>query len=740
MPVGRFSLSVLIGAAAFGPAPAAQAEEDEARLDTVTVTAQRFAEDAQDVPISITAVSGEKLANISGGGADIRFLSARIPSVNAESSFGRTFPRFYIRGIGNTDFDLNSSQPISLVYDGVPLENPIVKGFPVFDIEQIEVLRGPQGTLFGRNTPGGIIKFDSVKPSEETSGYARVSLGSFETLDAEGAVGGKIFDGLSGRISGLYQRRNNFVDNDFTGEADALEGFEEIAGRGQLLFAPDSGDVSVLMNFHARTLDGTARLFRANIIDQGERGLGENFRRFAVENDGANEQRLDAWGMTINADWRFTEGVTGAYILGYEEAELFSVGDVDGGVGAAFLPTGSSPGVIPFPSETAGGVDDVRQITHELRAAYDRGGRIRGQAGVFFFDETVNIDSLSFDTLGGGVLNGESNRRQVTDAYGLFGSLSLDVTERLTVAGGVRYTRDDKDFTAERILSPIGAGPLAPQTVGVTDDEVSWDASATYAATDDVNVYARVARGFRAPSVQGRLLFGDAVSTADSETVISYEGGVKSELWDGRVRANLSGFYFELNDQQITSVGGADNTVALFNAEEGVGYGFEADLEAAPLENLLVTAGLSYNFTEIRDPGLLIPICGSPCTVLDPIDPVTGAAFVDGNPFPNAPEWIANATARYAYPVEGGEIFVFTDWAYKGAVNFFFYDSIEFAESGFWEGGARLGYQGDNGFHAAVFARNITDRDALKGGVDFNNLTGFVNEPRTWGVEVGFAY
>src|SRR5213076_714206 len=128
-------------------------------------------------------ISDETLAAINSGGADIRGLSGRVPSLNIESSFGRTFPRPYIRGLGNTDFDLNASQPVSFVYDEVVLENPILKGVPLFDVDQVEVLRGPQGTLFGRNTPAGVLKFDSVKPSQSFGGYAQASYATYGTVN-----------------------------------------------------------------------------------------------------------------------------------------------------------------------------------------------------------------------------------------------------------------------------------------------------------------------------------------------------------------------------------------------------------------------------------------------------------------------------------------------------------------------------------------------------------------------------
>ena len=162
--------------------PAADATQPSAEpaegVADIVVTATRRSENLQDIPVSVATVNDETLAAINAGGADIRGLSGRVPSLNIESSFGRTFPRFYIRGLGNTDFDLNASQPVSLVYDDVVLENPILKGFPAFDVDRIEVLRGPQGTLFGRNTPAGIVKFDTVKPGRSARNYARVSYGT----------------------------------------------------------------------------------------------------------------------------------------------------------------------------------------------------------------------------------------------------------------------------------------------------------------------------------------------------------------------------------------------------------------------------------------------------------------------------------------------------------------------------------------------------------------------------------
>ena len=711
----------------------AQEVDAEARLPAVTVTAQKIEQNLQDVPISITTVAGEKLDVLKSSGADVRFLSARVPSVIAESSFGRAFPRFYIRGIGNTDFDLNASQPVSLVYDDVPYESPILKGFPVFDLESIEVLRGPQGTLFGRNTPGGIIKFDSAKPTREFEGYARGSYGNYNTKELEGAVNLPVFaDQLAVRLSGLYQERDAYIDNGFTGEKDRYEGFEELAGRAQVLFTPDNTDFSALLNVHARSNDGDARLFRANIIDAGSKGLGAGFDRDTVYYDGDNFLDQDTHGVTLRLEKGLTDALTLTYVFGNEQATIQSRGDIDGGYGAAFLGAGNfGPGYIPFPSETSGSVDALHQTTNELRVSFDDGGALRAQAGVFFFEEEVSITSKNFNSLAPGRPETSSAHRELdTESKAVFASLSYDLTDQLTLSGGARWSDDDKEFRATGDERQLG------------DEQVSWDVTADYKLDEDINLYARIAKGFRGPTVQQR--FG-APSQADSETVLSYEAGVKSEFFDNRLRANAGIYMFEMDGQQLTIVGGLNNDVSLFNADKSEGYGFEADIEAAPVRNLLLTAGLSYNKTEFKDDLIIAPGCGGGCTVLDPAvydtDGTTLLGYnISGNSFPNAPEWIANMTARYAIPLQAGELYGYTDWAYKGDTNFFLYDSIEFGQDGYWEGGLKVGYKSDSGYDLSVFARNILDEEALTGGIDFNNLTGFVNEPRTYGAQLRWDF
>lgn len=713
--------------------------EEAAGLEKITVTAQKRVQNIQEVPISVAALTPKQLETMGSSAMDIRFLSARVPSLLIESSFGRTFPRFYIRGLGNTDFDLLASQPVSLVYDNVVLENSLTKGFPMFDLERVEVLRGPQGTLFGRNTPAGIIKVDSVRPSQEFDAHVNFSLGSYGTTDLDVAIGGSITDELSGRISLLKQDRDDYIDNTAPGfeQEDQLGGFDEFAGRVQLLWEPTE-DFSALFNYHFRDAEADARIFRANIIKPGTNQLVDNFDFETVQQDAAlrNLQEVDTEGYNLELEMDLGD-YTLTSVSGYESAEIFSVGDIDGGYGAAFLPTGGGPGLIPFPSETGARMPDHSQFTQEVRLSSNELGQLDYQVGLFYFKEDLTIENLSFNTLGGGVQNGISRQQMETTAWAIFGSADYEYSDKMTITAGLRYSSDERDWDGELIQSPFGAPSFTAQA-DVDDSQVSWDISATYEYSEETNVYARIARGYRAPSIQGRnLLFSGQPTTADSETMVSIETGFKSEVWDNRARINGAVFYYQVSDQQLTAVGGAENTAQLLNADESVGSGFELDAEILLTDNLTVFAGLSYNNTELNDAGLSVDPCGANCTVTDPLN-ADGRALIDGNPLPNAPEWIGNISARYTKELGEGNMFLSTDWAYRSSVNFLLYESEEFRGDALLEGGLRFGYEwftDSADFEVAVFGRNILGEEKLTGVIDFNNLTGFVNEPTFWGIE-----
>lgn len=727
-----------------GPAALAQSSpaDEDGTLTELVVTAQRRSEKLQDVPLSVDVVSGDKLNAINAGGGDVRAFAGRVPSLNIESSFGRTFPRFYIRGLGNTDFDLNASQPVSLVYDDVVLENPILKGFPVFDVARVEVLRGPQGTLFGRNTPAGIVKFDSVRP-DASGGYVKASYGSFGSINVEGAAGGEVSDQFAARISGQYQHRDNWIDNVATpGTTKDLEGYNDIAARLQLQFRPNEM-MKLRVTGQIRDFDGTARVFRANIFNLGSnklRGLASatsEFKRNEVRTDGLNFQRLKTYNLASTFDWDLGP-VTMTSVTAWWNGNYESRGDIDGGI------AGVGPGFIPFSAQSRDDVPKLDQFTQELRFASNNTDGITYQAGLFYFREDLDIQSLNFGAPTSTVSNVIVNQRQNSKAYAAFGSLTVPIGEKIFLTGGARYNHDERKFRVGRFgfFGAVGTG-----TASVDEDNVTWDVSARYAPSDDISVYARVAKGYRAPSIQGRALFAfgsvqGAVSKATSEKIMSYEAGLKTEF-NNRIRFNLTGFAYTLNDAQLTAVGGAGNAAALLNVDKVDGYGLEAEFEARPYDALTFTAGLGVNSAKINDPNAYIEQCGGAfptCTATDPLRAgSTTIRSINGNQLPQAPKFTANWTARYSVPLGNGEFYAFTDWAYRSSINFFLYESKEFNDDKMLEGGLRVGYK-TGAFDIAGFVRNITDDVSAVGGIDFNNLTGFVNEPRIFGVEVGFKF
>lgn len=745
-------------AALHGGVVAQAADSEAGKVQTITVTAERRVENVQQVPNSVSVVSSELLEVLNTSGQDVRMLSGRVPSLNIESSFGRAFPRFYIRGYGNTDFRLNASQPVSLVYDDVVQENPILKGFPAFDLAQVEVLRGPQGSLFGRNTPAGVVKFESNKPTfGKMEGYGSLSAGTFTTINAEGAINVPTSASSALRLSLLNQSRKDWVENTFdAGPTQDLEGYRDSALRLQWLTQPTK-DFSALVNMHARDYDGSARLFRANIIEPGTNDFVDGFDEKKISIDGKNESELQNYGGSLRLRWALSPALALHSITGYEQVKTFSRGDIDGGFGNQFTPT-MGPGFIPFSSETADGLPNHSQWTQELRLESDTKGPLDWQAGVFLFKEDYKVESFSYDSPNGNAQDGYQRIRQKNDAWAAFGALSYAVTPQLKLRGGLRYTVDKKKLTVEAyensgfvpcVLSAkcdlagllAAEGPGGSLSASPKDKKANWDLSGTYALNKDVNLYARAATGFRGSSIQSASAF-NGKSVADAENNTSIEAGIKADLFDRRARVNFGVFSYRVKDLQLTAVGGAANANILLNAKKATGQGFELDLQAFLTNNLLASLGLGYNETKIKDPNLLVAYCAS-CTVTDPIVTVVTPAGpaqranINGNPLPQAPKVTANFTLKYTQPTaSGAEWYVLTDWVYRSKINFFLYDSVEFTGKALTEGGLRVGYLWSNGkYEAALFGRNITDQIRIVGGIDFNNLTGFINEPRTWGVQ-----
>ena len=693
------------------------------QLDQVNITAQRKTENYKDVPVSATVLNAETLETIATSGQDLRVLGGKAPSLNIESSNGRTFPRVYIRGYGNTDFNTYASQPVSLIYDDIVQENAILKGFPIFDLENVEVLRGPQGSLFGRNTPAGVIKFNSVKPTlGATDGYASISFGSFATTNFEAASSMPLGQDWAIRASVLGEHRRDWVTvesrdptNLYNGQK--TEGYDDGAARIQLLYQP-SAQFNALFNVHARALAGTARVFRANIIKKGTNDLVDGFNEDFISSNGKNQQNLRTQGASANLNWKFN-GFTLSSITGYETIGRYSTrGDIDGGDGTN----------TPFPVETGGGVTDHKQFTQELRISSDTPGPLGWQAGLYYFFEDLTAENYTY-TSSTGKPSSYATTSQLNAAYAAFGSATYDVTQQFNLRAGVRYTDDKKTFT-KRI------GFLDPGAVKLSASKVTGDVSGTYKINEDLSAYARVATGFRGASFNSPSS-GQLLTSAAPETTTSYETGIKADLLNKRARVSFDIYHFDVKNQQLTAVGGTSNVTSLINAKKSTGNGAELNVEALLTDHFKVGVGGSYNKTEIKDGSLAVPGCGSGCTVTNQQVPGRpGIYFINGNSLPQAPKFITYATAKYTMPVANGDLSLSTDLSYRTKINLFLYESVEFTGKSLFEAGLRLGYRwGEGRYEAAVFCRNCTNQIRVNGAIDFNNLEGFINDPRVVGVQ-----
>ena len=710
-------------------------------LEEIIVTAQKREQTLADVPASVSAISGETIREYLGSAENVRALANRVPSLNIESSNGRTQPRLYIRGMGNIDFDNNAAQPVGMVFDEIFLENTVLRSLPLYDIQRVEVLAGPQGSLFGRNSNAGIVKIDSVKPTSDRNGYFSVSYGQRDTLATEFAYGGELTDSVAARLALKYQSRDDWIDNTTANTSgDDFGAFDEYAYRLQFLVEPND-DFTGLFKIHGFHQDGSQpQVFYANALEVGKEGLRSGFNEEVASHDGAPVcatigkpacagMDLDHIGFAANLKWDLGD-YTFTSITGYDSIENFQSTDVDGGETSFDGEENVLGRQLWFGVNTGDGLDDHGQLTQEFRFAAE-GDTTFWQVGVFYLDDDIDVFTWDFGNGAQDIVT------QQTESLAAFGQVEYAVNDRFAVTAGLRYTSDDKKLEVKPGLN----SPSPADSISADDSYMSWDLAFTYDTSDEWSWYGRYANASRGPVTLGRFGF---TSSADTETTNSIEFGFKSDLAGGRARWNASVYSFVNDDQQLTATGGVGNTNQLLNADKVNGQGFETDFEVLVTDNFLLIANLSYNDTEIDDSDLRDDACGSTprCTFTDPEvgrrDTPFGEAIevaIDGNPLPRTPEWTANLILQYSIPVDDAEFYINTDWNYRDDANLFLHESVEFVAESRVLGGLRIGYRTDS-LDVALVGRNITDEVTVDGGINFLNLTAFVNEPAFWGVEI----
>ena len=736
-------------------APSAFAQDTG--IDEVVVTAQKRSQSVQDVPITISAFDADDIEalGITSSGDIAPFVSNL--EIGLPSGRGNQ-PLISIRGVGLNDFNTNNSGPNGIYVDEVYISSPSAQTFAVFDLERIEVLKGPQGTLYGRNTTGGAINYIAAKPTDDLSVTLRQSIASFSTYQTEGAVSGPLGDRVKGRLAFSANSSDGFSKNLLTGED--VNGAGDFAGRGIVTFDPtdklslrltvQGGKVDTLpteYRFLGAT-DGaggvctTPQIVAGQCVDAYGYGGASDF--YDGSYNRREHLRVDSLGGSLRADYDFA-GATLTSITAYDTNDKLHPEDTDTGPLRLL--------------EIDYGVES-KTFTQELRLAGGNDAR-HWLAGLYFLDEKLDQDQsvfvfLDLDTLlgagaGDGVSQiGRSINNQKTRSYAAFGQTDFAIAEDLRLTLGARYTSETKDFDAHGQIAfqGVGAGsgvmgPFADIFAvkrDISDDAFSGRIALDWKPAENTLVFGSVSTGYKSGGFNGGFLSSDPTEAIAQlnpirpETVIAYEAGFKWDGLDNRLRVNGAVFYYDYTDLQVFNLipavpGGTGFPVqVLDNAESATIEGAELEVIAQPTENLTLSANL----------GLLDAKVGHF---------VTGAGedFTD-NRLALSPKLKFSGVANYRIPLaSNGEINLQASASYRGDQFFDIRNDPLLQQEAYWLVDARIGYETPNGrWSVAAFGRNLTGEKYVNFAVNLTSTFGLLQQtvgaPRVGGVEVAYRY
>lgn len=738
----RTALSTAVALVLGGlPALAAQADDaanassagQEAAADNgttlakVVVTAQKREETAQEVPAALSVLSGDKIRDDSLESANE--VTRYIPNASAGTTEGHGRPRWWIRGLGTGDQGANTVSPVGIYVDDVYIANISATGFPLFDLDRVEVLRGPQGTLWGKNTTAGAINFVSRKPTFEQSGYFKAGAGDYNDRVVEGAVGDALVDDrLAARLSFHHQGRDGYNEN--LADNDDRGALEDDAARLQFL-ARINDELEANLNLHARSYHDTGGY---STVSYGLRPNGTNQFGYSIDPKQGEVNynakylaTIDQVGSNLNLTWQLGE-LALTSITAFEHFTRDGWSDSDN---------------TPQELQRSYAYADSQQWSQEFRLASPREDRLNWVLGFHYFNEDLDSDNAS------AALNNPFIPRyyndlaynQGTESYAVFGSSTYNFTDDFSVTAGLRWTRETKDIDLRRLQNQGQASfagsdwwktssVTTPLVVNAVQDESNtwsdwtYDLTPEYRLSDNARVYFRYAYGFRSGGYNTGATNQATVATVDPEYLTDYELGLKSEWLDGRLNANASVFYYDYKDIQLNIVSAVNNqTVSrLANGAQGEVYGAEFELEAIPVQNLHVNFALGLLHTEFTDY-------------------TSGPNDYSGNNFVRAPNVSAVLGADYRIPLNvGGAVILGTDWNTRSRQYFFSNDQTEnMRTGGYTLGNARVTYElpGET-TRVTAYVDNLTDKEyrnhTLPGG--FQTAALMFGDPRTFGVSV----
>jgi len=722
---------------------------DPLALEEIIVTAQRREQNLQDVGITVNAFSSGQLEKMQiQSPHDLMF---GVPGLVVSFSQGSNIPNFALRGVGLYDFAPNNSSPVAINLDDVYQSYSAFLNFGLYDVERVEVLKGPQGTLFGRNTTAGAVNIYTKAPTQQFEAAAKLSYGNYDAVRGEFLVNGGLSDSVSGRLSGFFKTQgsgpwyNRYYGRD-VGKVHELWGL-----RGQLAFAPNER-LSVNLNLHGgkersesaqynmlpalkqdgsgpcpEYLNGTLKGGEADCYDfQGNREPDSN--PFTNSAGLINTQRLESYGAALHADYNFGPS-TLTSVSAYDHLYRYAAEDADG-----------------FPQII---VDDlyentIKQYSQELRLSSNAAGAAHWVLGGLLSRDEINTPRQEFlgtDFPVPGGLN--AIYVQKTNAEAVFGHADWSVDDHVQLVGGLRYTHERRAFDGRTIATitghVIGAPgvPYTPDIILASNDssrsfsDLSWTGGINYKPTKDMLLYASASKGFKSGGYNGNLAFSSAeLEPFGKETLIAYEVGAKATLFNGHLLWDTSAFHYDYShiilQVGITSPlpgGGGNFTVfRLTNGSDARMNGFETDATWRPVTGLDLRLGLAYLDSHLQN---------APA----------GNDAINSSVPAYAPKWSGNGSIRYqtliASNLNGSLEF---DGSYKG--NFFerVPNTPLVAQDAYWivNAKAEIGAASEK-WAVALWAQNLTNTTYTQYTNDIVAL-GYilktVGYPRTFGVEL----
>ncbi len=690
----------------------------EGTADEIVVTATRRSEDISKVPIAIEQIGGKQIT-------ELRIqqpidLQGSIAGLTIVNTFSDATPIFSIRGVSADDIYPTSSSPIGVYYDDVYAASPLILVQPVFDLERVEVLKGPQGTLYGRNTPGGAINFLSRKPSQNTDGYLRVGYGRWDTVQVEGAVGAAINEAMSFRLSGTMTKAGEGYQKDlFTGREF---GKPDRGGvRGQLL-VDLSDNISLLLNGHySWDRSTTASPFSSFFYTGNPRDVTVGDLDLKMHSDapgGSATFDIDLGGMTLKS------------ITAYEKVRRYGFDNYDG----------LSDTILDFYNDFRG-----RQFSQELRLSSDEpiGGVVDWILGLTYGKDRIKatiVQDLSdvFYPDGSATAALQANYVQKSRSLGAYAHLVAHLTETLNLTTGLRYSDDRRSFVGVTRDTTGGYTFSPPGTITAQRDEsrksdnVSFRVGLDWTATPAVLLYGSLATGYK----QGAF-YGNAASTQEAwgftrpEKVTSGEIGFKGNFLDRHVLINGAVFYSDYKDRQTLVAVQAPFAVtsALANIPKSRSMGFEVDATIKPAPGFTLSGSWAYVDTKIKD--VVTDVRGLP--VVTPIS--------SSDPLPQTPEISYNIRGRYEWAIGSMTASLQADYSWLDKA----LSALGDANAGYGPIpmlGASAMLVSDKGWSLQLWGRNLTDERRHTYG--FTSILGdnqfYIQKPRSYGVTLGYEF